>query len=192
MAEELNRENTEEKAEESAIEPAQEDNGPSPEGAPIFETDVNITSSVLYDYLIRHMYNSPMGILATCLGVFMIIVYFMKAPGILYLICGIIIIIYSPISLFFMAKRQALSENFKKPLHYSFYENGMEISQDDNNAFIPWENTLKAVATSKSIMIYTGTNAASLFPRADLGSETGTLIKIIYGHMDPKKVRIKQ
>ena len=165
-----------------------------PEGPCEYEIDVNINSSVLYDYLLRHMYNSAMGLLATCLGAFMIIIYFVKGPsvGILYPICGVVIIFYSPISLFFMAKRQALTESFQKPLHYAFYENGFEISQDDRADFIPWENTLKAVATGKSIIVYTGKNAASIFPRADLKDDAATFIKVLSAHMDPAKVRIRQ
>ena len=162
-----------------------------PEGEPLYEVDVHMNASALYDYFLRHVYTSFSGMIGTIIGVFMIMVYFMKGISVLYLICGIIIILYLPWSLYLTAKKQSLQETFKNPLHYSFYENGVEVSQGETRQMQKWEDMIKAVSTSKSIIIYTGKNSASIFPRKDLEENAQRLIQIIFTHMDSKKVKIK-
>jgi len=49
----------------------------------------------------------------------------------------------------------------------------------------------KAVATSKSIIVYTTVVNASIFPRADLKELTPKVIEMISIHMPPAKVKIR-
>lgn len=177
--------------ENSQIQSDEEQQGIRPKGEALYEADIQINVSVLYDYFLRHVYTTFSGMIGTIIGVFMIIVYFVKEISILYLICGVIIILYLPWSLYLTAKKQSLQETFKNPLHYAFYENGVEVSQGETRQMQKWEDMKKAVSTSKSIILYTGKNSASIFPRKDLGENTEGLIKVIFTHMDPKKVKIK-
>ncbi|MBU5429067.1 YcxB family protein [Kineothrix sp. MSJ-39] len=158
----------------------------------LYEVDVHMNTSVLYDYMLRHTYTSPGGLIATIIGVFAII-FAMKNAGVLYLIAGIVIILYLPWNLYLSAKRQALTnEAFKKPLHYIFTKEGIYVSQGDQVEMQRWENMHQAVATGKSIIIYTSKVNASIFPRADLAENTVTVIELICRYMDPKKVKIRQ
>ncbi|MBP3460487.1 MAG: YcxB family protein [Lachnospiraceae bacterium] len=168
------------------------DAGVEPEGEPLYEVDIQINTSALYDYFLRHVYTSFSGMLGTVIGIFMLMLYFVKESSVIYLICGIVIILYLPWSLYLTAKKQALQETFKNPLHYAFYENGVQVSQGDIKQMQKWEDMLKAVSTTRSIIIYTGKNSASIFPRKDLGGDAMGLIQIISTHMDPKKVKIKE
>lgn len=164
----------------------------SPKGDPLYEIDVQIKASDLYDYSLRHSYTSLGGLLSTIVGVLMIYAYFAKNASPLYLIFGLIVVFYIPINLFLMSRQQAMQETFQKPLHYAFYENGMEVSQDDHKEMIGWDYIVKAVATSKSIIVYTGKNRASIFPRRDLQPDATALIRVLSTHVDPKKMKIKQ
>lgn len=164
----------------------------TPEGDPLYEIDVQIKASDLFDYSLRHSYTSLGGLLSTIVGILMIYAYFAKNASPLYLIFGIIVVFYIPINLFLMSRQQAMQETFQKPLHYAFYENGMEVSQDDIKEMIGWEYIVKAVATSKSIIVYTGKNRASIFPRRDLQPDATALIRVLSTHVDPKKMKIKQ
>lgn len=163
-----------------------------PEGDALYQVDIRITTGSLYDYFLRHVYSTFSGMLGTIIGALMVIMYFVKGASVLYLVCGIIIILYLPWTLYLTAKKQAMQETFKKPLHYAFYANGVEVSQEDVRQMQKWEDMIKAVSTSKSIILYTGKNAASIFPRKDLGEDAAGLIQIISTHMDPKKVKIKE
>lgn len=158
----------------------------------LLEFDVNIDSKVLYDYLLKHTYSGMQGILSTIVGVLMIMM-FLSGEGILYLIFGIVVIVYIPFSLFMSANRQALQvEAFCKPLHYRMLEDGIEVSQDDIVELQVWEDMVKAISTGKSIIVYTSKFKAAIFPRKDLGNHASDAIEIISTHMDPKKVKIKQ
>lgn len=164
----------------------------TPEGDPLYEIDVQIKASDLFDYSLRHSYTSLGGLLSTIVGILMIYAYFAKNASPLYLIFGLIVVFYIPINLFLMSRQQAMQETFQKPLHYAFYENGMEVSQDDLKEMIGWDYIVKAVATSKSIIVYTGKNRASIFPRRDLQPDATALIRVLSTHVDPKKMKIKQ
>ena len=118
----------------------------SPKGDPLYEIDVQIKASDLYDYSLRHSYTSLGGLLSTIVGVLMIYAYFAKNASPLYLIFGLIVVFYIPINLFLMSRQQAMQETFQKPLHYAFYENGMEVSQNDLKEMIGWDYIVKALS----------------------------------------------
>jgi len=158
----------------------------------LYEVDVHMTTSVLYDYMLRHTYMSLTGPIATVLGI-MCIMFWANGANIIYLLAGIVIIAYLPWNLFLNAKRQTLTnEAFKKPLHYSFTKDGIYVSQDGKTEMQKWENMHKAVSTGKSVIVYTSKVSASIFPRKDLGEDSVALLEILCRYMDPKKVKFKQ
>ena len=110
----------------------------------------------------------------------------------LYLILGVVVVLYLPVNYYLMAKRQAMQGNFKEPWHYEFYENGMRVSQGEASQMHPWEQMSKAISTPKSIILYTSRNAASVFPRRCFEGDASALIKVISTHLPPAKVKIKE
>lgn len=158
----------------------------------LFEFDVQMTTGILYDYLLKHTYSGLQGILATIIGGLLLMNFFVGGR-VLYLIAGIVVIFYIPSSLYLSARRQMLlTEAFKKPLHYRFYEEGIEVSQDDIVELQQWEAMEKAISTGKSIIVYTSRVKAAIFPRKDMGEQAVRVIEIISTHMSPDKVKIKQ
>lgn len=153
--------------------------------------DVKITPGVLYDYLLYHTYTGTTGLLGTIAGALLVVAYFM-AGSILYLIFGVVVLVYLPWTLFIRSKKQYLANPaFKELLHYTFNEEGMTVSQKDTSEQIAWENLYKAVSTPKSIVLYTSPVNASIFPKKDLGERKAALIEVISTHMPPKKVKIR-
>lgn len=153
--------------------------------------DVNMNAGVLYDYMLNHAYSGASGILGTCFG-FLGLVFFARTHFPLYLIMGLLLIFYLPVHLRYRAAVQMqATETFKKPLHYVVNVNGISVSQEEQTQRVAWEQCLKAVSTRKSIVVYTGKNNATIFPRADLGEYTAALIAVIAENMDPKRVKIR-
>lgn len=153
--------------------------------------DVKITPGVLYDYLLYHTYTGTTGLLGTIAGALLVAAYFMTG-SILYLIFGVVVLVYLPWTLFIRSKKQYLANPaFKELLHYTFNEEGMTVSQKDTSEQIAWENLYKAVSTPKSIVLYTSPVNASIFPKKDLGERKAALIEVISTHMPPKKVKIR-
>ncbi len=82
------------------------------------ELDVKITSGDLYDFLLRHSYNSVSGLLGAVIGALGVVVGISRQYWI-YLILGVVILLYLPWTLFIKSKQQVANNPvFKEPLHY--------------------------------------------------------------------------
>jgi hypothetical protein len=155
------------------------------------EFDVKITASAMYDYLLYHTYTSLSGLLGTIVGVFLIMA-FVATMYPIYLIAGVVLIVYLPCSLFLRANQQVINTPaFKKPLHYKMTDEGISVSQGETEEKQSWDSCYKAVSTSKSLILYTSRTTASIFPKSDLGDKKDAVIQMISTHMPPKKVKIK-
>ena len=155
------------------------------------ELDVKITSGDLYDFLLRHSYNSVSGLLGAVIGALGVIVGISRQYWI-YLILGVVILLYLPWTLFIKSRQQvADSPVFKQPLHYVLDENGITISQGETSTCQKWEDCLKAVSTGRSIIVYTAKNNATIFPKSQMQDKTTDVIEMISTHMPPAKVKIR-
>lgn len=157
----------------------------------MLEFDVKITDKDLYDYMTAHSYNSAPGILGSCVGGLMVVVALLNGHW-FYLICGIILLLYLPLSLRIKSKQQIIKNAaFQKPLHYTLDDEGITISQGEESQSQKWEDMYKAISTSRSIIVYTSKVSATIFPRTQMGEDTVKVIEMISTHMPPKKVKIR-
>ena len=155
------------------------------------ELDVKIGAGDLYDYMLMHNFNSPAGIMGSILGALMVLVALAKEQWIV-LICGVVLLLYLPWTLFIKSRQQALNNPvFQKPLHYVLDENGITISQGETSTCQAWEDMVKAVSTGKSIIVYTSRVNATIFPKNQMGDKRAAVIEMISTHMPPKKVKIR-
>lgn len=157
------------------------------------EFDVKITAADLYDYMLAHTYSSFSGLFGSVVGVFFIMLYAGMPTQFLYLIAGLVILLYIPCSLFMRAQKQVvLNEAFKKPLHYVLTDEGVTVSQDGNEMFQEWNVVYKAKSTNRSLLIYTSKVNAWIFPKKALGKDKDAVIQLISAHVAPDKIKIKQ
>ncbi len=163
-----------------------------PEKVPsLLDIDIHMNTGDLYDYMLHHAYTSVAGILGTCFGLVALVIYLDKRQ-IVYLVFGLIIILYLPITLYQKALMQLkMNPVFKQALSYRFTEEGYTVSQNEVSQSIAWKDCTKAISTKRSLVIYTGNSNASIFPRRELGGDVTTLMGIISGHMEPSKVKIR-
>ena len=156
------------------------------------EFDVKITAADLYDYMLSHTYSGFSGLFGSIVGALFIVMYF-SVGYFLYLLAGVVILLYVPCSLFLRAHKQvALNEAFKKPLHYVLTDEGVTVSQGENEIFQEWDVVYKAKSTNRSLLIYTSKVNAWIFPKRDLGKDKDAVIQLISLHVAPDKVKIKQ
>lgn len=155
------------------------------------EVDITIESGDLYDYNLRHAYNSAAGLMGSILGAIMVIVGAASGTWI-FVIGGIVLLAYLPWTLYIKSKQQALSNPvFKEPLHYVLDDNGITISQGEVSTTQGWDDMVKAVSTSRSIIVYTSRVNATIFPKSQLGDKKTAVIEVISTHMPPNKVKIR-
>lgn len=157
----------------------------------MIEFDVKIESKDLYDYMLRHSYNSPVGIIGSCAGAFLVIVAMVTSRWI-YLLFGAIVLVYLPWTLFLRSKQQVMSNaSFQQPLHYLLDDQGLTVSQGEDSMQILWEEMHKAVSTGRSIILYTSPINATIFPKSQMGDRKIAVIEMISTHMPPAKVKIR-
>ncbi len=150
----------------------------------MIEFDVKIKAGDLYDYMLRHTYNSFSGMLGSGLGALMVIAG-IYLEGWLMVIAGVVLLCYLPWTLFLKSRQQMLSNPaFKETLHYVLDEEGIHVSQNDTEEMQRWEDMVKAVSTGRSIIVYTSRMNACIFPKRELGDETAQVIQIISTHME--------
>jgi len=156
------------------------------------EFDVHMTASALYDYNMYHTYSGLAGIVGTAFGAMLLVIFAAnRQPA--FLFAGLVVIFYSPVALFINSRKQAkLNPMFKNPLHYVMDDEGVTVSQGDEEISVSWDQMLKACSTNQSLLLYTSKNSAWVFPKAELSEKKYDIIEMISTHMDPKKVKIKQ
>ncbi len=155
------------------------------------ELEVSLTPGDLYDFNLRHSYSSLSGILATAVGLVGVI-YGIYSKYWILAIVGAVLVVYTPLVLLFKAHQTFnLSPAMKKPLKYTFDENGFSIGQGENSTSFEWKNVVKAVSTGRSIIIYTTRYNATIVPRSQAGEKLPLIIQAIASGVDPKKNRIR-
>lgn len=152
---------------------------------------VKIEAGDLYDYMLMHSYNSPAGVVGSTFGALLVLFAFMTSQWI-FLILGVVMLLYLPWTLFIKSQRQILSNpSFQEPLEYTLDEEGLTVSQGEAQEKMAWEDMHKAVSTGRSIILYTSPVNATLFPKRQLGDQKMAVIGMISTHMPPKKVKIR-
>ena len=150
-----------------------------------------IGTADLYDYNLKYTYGKIINIIAEVAGLAAVVYGFYSANYPLAVL-GILVVVYLPVTLWVRsAQTAALLPAFKKPLHYLLDENGLTVSQGEETQTVSWDNCLKAVSTSRSILLFTSKTSATIFPRAQLGDKTTLVIQCISQNMSPDRVNIK-
>lgn len=157
------------------------------------EFDVKMSTSALYDYNMHHTYTSVSGVLATMVGILLLVGYANDTKFLALLVAGVVILLYSPVTLYTRSKKQILLNTaFKNPLHYKMDETGVTVSNGEDELTVEWKDMYKAYSTNQSIILATGKNNAWIFPKHDLGEKRYDVIGMISKHMPPESIRIKQ
>jgi len=157
------------------------------------EFDVKMTTSALYDYNMHHTYTSASGVIGTMVGILLLVGYTRDTSFLALLVAGLVILFYSPVTLFTRSKKQILlNPAFKNPLHYKMTDEGVTVSNGEEAMTVEWKDMYKAYSTNQSIILATGKNHAWIFPKKVLGENKSSVIRMISTHMSPELIRIKQ
>ncbi len=157
------------------------------------EFDVKMTVGTLFDFKIQYAYKQAVTILSTCVGFVLCFLFLTgKQTNIIYLLFGILLILYVPVTSIYNAFVQVkMIPSFQKPLHYKLSEEGIEISQEDVTQTLPWEQVVKATGDRKSLFVYSSKRAAFIFPRTAMGDNTTDVIAMIARNIPPKNMKIR-
>lgn len=158
--------------------------------------DVKMDVKTMYNFLLYYNYTKFQTILGTIVGFLAVMLALgqeqMDSRAVLYLAIGILLIAYTPLSLYLRAQKQVkLAPVYKKPIMYKLTEEGITTEQDGKESMIKWENVEKVTSTNKSILVFVSKIHVSILPKTAIGEKYESVVWLVSTHVPPEKVKIK-
>ena len=155
------------------------------------EFDVNMTTPVMYDYMMYHTLTGIQFWMAVVIGLMVCVIFFVNHNP-LYLFAGIVVIVYLPIERYIQAKKQVtLNPVFKETLHYTLDEDKMAVDVLDEHMEAEWNSITKVRSTKKSLILYTNRVTATIFPKESLGEDYNRAVELIKNGVPAGRVKIR-
>ncbi len=161
------------------------------------EFDTTITEKDMYQFNLYHAYHGFQGIAATLVGVWVLImaaVTFGKVEimyTLLYLVFGVVFLVYVPVSLNLRSKQQIRSsEILKQALHYKIDDTGVHVSQGEETAELEWKQIYKMAATKNSLLIYSNRVNAYVIPRKAMGEQYEKVVGLAVNHLEGYRLKL--
>lgn len=158
---------------------------------------VKMKFSALYSYVINTNYRCFSGVLGLLISfmaaVIMIIGWNTMSNGqrTVFVLLALLFTIINPSMLAFKAFKQLkLSPSYKKPLEYTFSDNGILVAQGELKQDIEWKDICRIMMTRHMLAIYTGRYHAFVIPLSELGSDKGKIIASVVQFTAEYKPRI--
>lgn len=160
--------------------------------------DVQMTPRAMYDFLLYHTYSHLSGLIGAIFGV-VVLGLGIRAmaqgdytAGMMFSFAAVFLVM-TPLTLKSKAKAQVkTTPMFQKPITYELTEEGITISQEDQQTEVKWEEFQKAVSTNRTLILYITRVRALVFPKEALGEQYTAAVQMISTHMAPAKVKIRQ
>lgn len=111
---------------------------------------------------------------------------------ILYVVVGVIMLIYMPITLRLRAKQSiAVSPVLSGVLHYYIDEDGFTITQGEASGVLAWKQVYKMVSTKHLVLVYSNRVNAYVIPRKQLGEQYIPLAKLATEKLPKFRLKMK-
>ena len=138
--------------------------------------DITLTAEDMYRFNMYQTYSGFHGWFSIAFSILIFVVAGVTRGKIeaaytaLYIVFGIVFLVYPPVSLYLRSKRTlAMSEVLRGTLHYEVDEEGLHVSQKEESALLPWEQIYKMVATKHNVLVYSSRINAYVVRRAQMG-----------------------
>lgn len=162
------------------------------------EFDITLTSKDMYRFNMYQTYSGFHGWFSVIVSILIFAVAgatygeIGMSNTVLYIVFGIIFLVYPPVSLYLRSKRAIMmSEVLRNTLHYSVDEKGFTVTQGEASAELPWKQIYKMVATKNNVLVYSNRMNAYVIPREQLGDCYGALAELAAGSLEKYRVKMK-
>lgn len=157
---------------------------------------MKMTTSAMYKFLIYHTYHKFSGIFSVILAAVLIGYYVVNRTAVvdswMYLMFGIIFLVYEPWSLYTRAVKQTkLNPGFKEPLLYTVSEEGIKVALKGESNEISWNNVFKVRETRQSFLVYTSKTNAFVWIKEQMGVEEGKVRALLKEYVPASKGKLK-
>lgn len=163
------------------------------------EFDIQLSPVDMYRYNLYHTYTTASGYLGILAGVIAIAAAFWKwgevslSQTVMYLALGVILLAYTPVTLYLRSKQQVLgSPVLKNVLHYTIDDTGITTSQGEMSSTLEWGAVYRVVATKHNILVCINPRNAFIIPRAQVEQEYGAIRKLAQEHLETYRFKMKE
>ena len=160
--------------------------------------DITLTAEDMYRFNMYQTYSGFHGWFSIAFSILIFVVAGVTRGKIeaaytaLYIVFGIVFLVYPPVSLYLRSKRTlAMSEVLRGTLHYEVDEEGLHVSQKEESALLPWEQIYKMVATRHNVLVYSSRINAYVIPRAQLEESYAALQTQAAAHLPAYRLKMK-
>lgn len=158
------------------------------------EFDVKLTGKELYAFSMRHTYAGISGIFGLLISLGSWIICALKfstldtAARIALIIIGCLFTIVQPVMLYSKARAQIRqNKNINASLHYCLTEEGIFVSQGEQEVFVKWYEIRRKVIASKAVYLYMSPVRAFIFPEEQCGEQYPEICRVITQQMEKYK-----
>jgi len=162
------------------------------------EFSVDMKPKYMYIFQLRHSYLCVSGIIGLLVSISSLVYFFItknsnaQGQNVLLILGACLFTIIFPWNLFTKSYRMVkLTPVFQKPLNYKFDEAGITISQNEENALLPWADVTKVLETSSTIYIYTSPKNGYIMPKEQYVDKVDKVKNIISTYVDKATCVVK-
>jgi hypothetical protein len=162
------------------------------------QVDIQITDKDMYRFNMHHAYTGFQGIFATVIGLLVLVVAGLTwgrvsiTYSVLYVVFGIVFLIYTPVALKSRSKRQMLlSPVLKEPMHYTFDEAGVHVAIGEEQADLEWKMIYKMISTGKQLLIYSTRINAYILPLEQVQEQYPAIKELAEKNLEPFRCKFK-
>ena len=141
------------------------------------EATVHMSIGHLFRYQLMHFYTSIQGWVGIALSVLCLITFFcmpaeVTVTKILFLVGGLFFTVLNPLYLWLKsAQLYGLNPVFKKPITYTFAEEGLQVCQESQVQRVDWKQIYRVRKGLGVLVIYTNARMGSVIGDRDLGEQ---------------------
>lgn len=155
------------------------------------EFDIKMRTKDIYKFLLCHTYSGFggwFGVILSMIAIILLVTDFNRyddAGKMVLIMIALAFTIVNPLMLLSKAKQQVLTNAvYKKPLHYTFTEEGIEVSQEGQAETMPWGGLQKKKQFSGVLIVYTSKVHAFIFPLDQIGELSDVVTECIASHLN--------
>lgn len=163
------------------------------------EFDIQLRPLDMYRYNLYHTYTTASGWLTVLIAVIAIAAAVRKwgevslSQTVMYAALGVILLLYTPLTLYLRSKQQVLSSPvLKNVLHYTIDDTGITTSQGEMSSTLEWAAVYRVVATKHNILVCINPRNAFIIPRAQVAKEYGAIRKLAQQHLEKYRFKMKE
>ncbi|MDE6617224.1 MAG: YcxB family protein [Lachnospiraceae bacterium] len=158
------------------------------------EFDIRLTAGELFAFTMHHTYSSASGLVGLGISIGSLVLcaarykYFDSTTIIALVITGLLFTVVQPVMLYFKSRVQVKkNESINDDLHYRISEEGIEVSQGEQQAFVKWYEVRKRKMVKNAMYLYMSPVRAFIFPESQCGGSFKELSELVKDMMEKYK-----